>query len=336
MLLAALVAALVLAAAPAAFVQEGGACPAGEASVLGEDGQYTCVPGNVDDQTPEQIEAVTNDPRSNAETPIVENQPVDGVSSTPEARQYAPNNATGAGQYVVGADDGVCVGPGEVDPDCAEALRESLEGQDPTPPGTIQPGTRESCEGIADQADFEACAAQYEPRADGEPPAIEQQYGAGEVACENFVSAAGNPSQLLAQQFYDFNATAEEQAALDADGDGFACDDLETGVDALGETDEDRAAENGQGDGPAEPRAPGERAEDPCKDRGFAEEFAGLPVRDVPGDDARGADPEGTGVVCGHVLAEHGYVPLARDADPDGEETLPLTGGVPLAPQSTR
>lgn len=62
------------------------------------------------------------------------------------------------------------------------------------------------------------------------------------VSCDQFISAAGNPSQFQAQQFYDFQATPEQQAALDADGDGFACDDLETGVDNLGVTDADRGA----------------------------------------------------------------------------------------------
>lgn len=66
---------------------------------------------------------------------------------------------------------------------------------------------------------------------------------AEDVDCETgFISAAGNPSQFGAQQFFDFNATPAQQAALDADGDGFACDDLETGVDNLGETDADRAS----------------------------------------------------------------------------------------------
>lgn len=66
--------------------------------------------------------------------------------------------------------------------------------------------------------------------------------GTQAVSCEQFISAAGNPSQFQAQQFYDFLATPEQQAALDADGDGFACDDLETGVDNLGVTDADRGA----------------------------------------------------------------------------------------------
>lgn len=64
----------------------------------------------------------------------------------------------------------------------------------------------------------------------------------GTISCDDFVSAAGNPSQFQAQQFYDFQATAAQQAAIDADGDGFACDSLETSVDDLGETDADRTA----------------------------------------------------------------------------------------------
>jgi hypothetical protein len=63
--------------------------------------------------------------------------------------------------------------------------------------------------------------------------------GTGEdLDCADFVSAAGNPSQLLAQQYFDANPG--DPSGLDEDGDGFACDDLETGVDELGETDDDR------------------------------------------------------------------------------------------------
>lgn len=127
MTIAALCGLMMLTLATPALAQEGTICPEGEVDVLLEDGSYACVPPDVDDQTPEQIEAVTNDPRSNAETPIVENQPVDGISNSPEAQQYAPSNLTGTGQYLVGADDGVCVGEGEGDPDCAQALLEGLQ-----------------------------------------------------------------------------------------------------------------------------------------------------------------------------------------------------------------
>ncbi len=53
------------------------------------------------------------------------------------------------------------------------------------------------------------------------------------VSCDGFISVAGNFSQFSAQQFFDFNATPEEQAILDPDGNGFACDDgtIESGVD---------------------------------------------------------------------------------------------------------
>ena len=45
--------------------------------------------------------------------------------------------------------------------------------------------------------------------------------------CDNFAS------QFAAQQFYDFNATPEQQAAFDPDGNGFACDggEIEFGGD---------------------------------------------------------------------------------------------------------
>ncbi len=75
-----------------------------------------------------------------------------------------------------------------------------------------------------------------EPDAQYEAPT--DTTGTQAVSCDGFVSAAGNPSQLGAQQFYD-SATPEQRAALDADGDGFACDDLETGVDELGSTDDE-------------------------------------------------------------------------------------------------
>lgn len=69
--------------------------------------------------------------------------------------------------------------------------------------------------------------------------------GTQQISCDDFVSAAGNPSQYQAQQYYDFQATPQEQAILDQDGDGFACDSLETGVDNLGETNADRSAAQG-------------------------------------------------------------------------------------------
>src|SRR5215213_9433298 len=54
------------------------------------------------------------------------------------------------------------------------------------------------------------------------------------ATCDDFISAAGSPSQYQAQQYFDFTATPEEQAILDTDGDGFACDGWSTGADTLG------------------------------------------------------------------------------------------------------
>ena len=54
------------------------------------------------------------------------------------------------------------------------------------------------------------------------------------ATCDDFISAAGSPSQYQAQQYFDFTATPEEQAILDTDGDGFACDGWGIGADTLG------------------------------------------------------------------------------------------------------
>ncbi len=59
------------------------------------------------------------------------------------------------------------------------------------------------------------------------------------ATCDRFFSAVGYPSRYQAQQNFDFLATPEEQAILDIDGDGFACDGLSYyaenyGVDRFG------------------------------------------------------------------------------------------------------
>ena len=163
LLLAALCMLGMLALASTALAQQGLACPGNQVNVLRPSGEYICVPPNIDQQTPEQIQAVNEDPRPNAETPIVENQ---GIPA----------------------------------------------------PGTLTPAQE---------------AAQQGQTTSSTTPS---------VSCEEFVSAAGNPSQFQAQQFYDFEATPAQQAALDTDNDGFACDSLETSVDNLGIIDADRAA----------------------------------------------------------------------------------------------
>lgn len=107
--------------------------------------------------------------------------------------------------------------------------------QAPVPGSAECPETRVTPDGIqcSDLPDVAPTETQYQNPTDT---------GTTAVSCDQFISAAGNPSQFQAQQFYDFQATPEQQAALDADGDGFACDDLESGVDELGVTDADREA----------------------------------------------------------------------------------------------
>jgi hypothetical protein len=61
------------------------------------------------------------------------------------------------------------------------------------------------------------------------PNTPQEPQSSGTVSCDGFISVAGNPSQFSAQQYYDFNATPEEQAILDPDGDGIACEGLVQG-----------------------------------------------------------------------------------------------------------
>lgn len=73
LLSACLVASLMLApSATAATAQQGPECPTNQVNVLLEDGEFICVPGGSAERTPAQDEAVANDPRSNAETPLIE------------------------------------------------------------------------------------------------------------------------------------------------------------------------------------------------------------------------------------------------------------------------
>lgn len=53
---------------------------------------------------------------------------------------------------------------------------------------------------------------------------VEEEAAEPSVGCGGFTTATGEPSQLGAQQFYDSTATPEQRAALDPDGNGFACD----------------------------------------------------------------------------------------------------------------
>ena len=70
LLSASLVISLIL--APSAVAQQGPECPTNQVNVLLENGEFTCVPGGSAERTPAQEEAVQNDPRSNAETPLIE------------------------------------------------------------------------------------------------------------------------------------------------------------------------------------------------------------------------------------------------------------------------
>jgi hypothetical protein len=79
------------------------------------------------------------------------------------------------------------------------------------------------CALVPAEAEVEASASSAEAYAyETSEPAEAPQYGAG-VACSDFVAMYGEPSQWQAQRFDDGVATPEQRAALDPDGDGFAC-----------------------------------------------------------------------------------------------------------------
>ncbi len=73
-------------------------------------------------------------------------------------------------------------------------------------------------DGIACETLGGGTMAEDEASAPEPTPAPTEDTGAQQVGCDGFASQFG------AQQFYDFNATPEEQAILDPDGNGFACD----------------------------------------------------------------------------------------------------------------
>lgn len=106
--------------APAAFAQSGG--PSGVVEIA--PGGPCATPGIAEDITGVPIEELPN-------AFLNRNDPVGTPLSSPldpDGNGIACDTPTSTAP-VVGADDGICVGPGEVDPDCAEALRQSLEGQ---------------------------------------------------------------------------------------------------------------------------------------------------------------------------------------------------------------
>ena len=70
LLSACLVTSLIL--TPSAMAQQGPECPTNQVNVLLENEEFICVPGASAERTPAQNEAVANDPRPNAETPLIE------------------------------------------------------------------------------------------------------------------------------------------------------------------------------------------------------------------------------------------------------------------------
>lgn len=99
--------------------------------------------------------------------------------------------------------------------------------------------------------------------------------GAGEeptVSCNDFTTIFGEPSQFQAQQFFDTVATPEEQAILDPEGNGFACDG---GQIVFGEDPAEAPA-------PAEDDAAAPVDEAPVAEAPVADDAAALPETGGP------------------------------------------------------
>jgi len=121
------------------------------------------------------------------------------------------------------------------------------------------------------------------------------------ASCGDFRTMSGEPSQWQAQQYYDFVATPEEKAILDPDGDGFACEDLEPGMDDPGGTDP----------GSADPASPNPdyntpNPSTPASDGPSAPPTSGGPVNcdgvsgpiPTPPGDPHNLDGDGDGQAC--------------------------------------
>ena len=106
--------------APAAFAQSRGPS--------GADGTFNCSDFDTQQQAQAYYEGQGGLSGAN---PADLDDDLDGVAceTLPSGMTEDGTMMGGTTDPVVGAADGVCVGIGEQDPDCAEALRQSLEGQ---------------------------------------------------------------------------------------------------------------------------------------------------------------------------------------------------------------
>jgi hypothetical protein len=135
--------------------QVGNTCPEGYAA-FGDPGT-----GELNCFTQEDLAAVERGELTADDLPVAEAPFGPGYGPATSA-QYAPSNLTGTGQYLVGADDGVCVGEGEGDPDCAQAYQAAIEASAGEVPTAAQYATPEA------QAAAPAAAPEAAPTASAE------------------------------------------------------------------------------------------------------------------------------------------------------------------------
>lgn len=252
--------------APTATAQQGPECPKNEVNVLLENGEFICVPGGSAERTPAQDEAVENDPRPNAETPLIEKPRFcdDFYGSQASAQEFFED-------VVLPRDDNLASNiASNLDPDndgvaCEGLLPDGQEGPEAgsqeftperadicdglfpaKPPNSNVPGEGDlECFETAEQAKTFAETG-VDPRSDAKTPQCDLSEGC-------FLSGDGSPEEIVGGTGPDYiggGSGSDALYGLSGDdwlegGDG---DDLVLGDEPLTAADGDDLVVGGTGD----------------------------------------------------------------------------------------
>ena len=255
-----------LAFASAAMAQQESERPTNQVNVLLENGEFTCVPGGSAERTPAQEEAVVNDPRSNAETPLIEKPRNcdEFYGSQASAQEFfeevvLPEDDTLASNIASNLDpdnDGVaCEGllPNGQEDTGAENQEFTPERADicdglfpASPPNSNVPGEGDlECFETAEQAKTFAETG-VDPRSDAKTPQCDSPEGC-------FLSGDGSPEEIIGGTGPDYiGGGGGGDALYGLSGDdwleGGAGDDLVLGDEPLTTDDGNDLVAGGSGD----------------------------------------------------------------------------------------
>ena len=244
--------------APSAMAQQGPECPTNQVNVLMENGEFICVPGGGTERTPAQDEAVANDPRSSAETPLIESpRNCDEFYGSQASAQEFFENVTPDDRFSLDPDnDGVaCEG---LLPDGQEDTRAENQEFTPeradicdglfpaSPPNSNVPGEGDlECFENAEQAKTFAETG-VDPRSDAKTPQCDLPEGC-------FLSGDGSPEEIIGGTGPDYlGGGGGGDALYGLSGDdwleGGAGDDLVLGDEPLTTDDGDDLVAGGSED----------------------------------------------------------------------------------------